>query len=57
MSLLINAKNLVAGYGGEPVLRRVNFAIDSGEIGVIVGPNGAGKTNALKSIFGLIKLS
>ncbi len=55
--MLINAINLVAGYGGEPVLRGVNFAIDSGDIGVIVGPNGAGKTTALKSIFGLIRLS
>ena len=55
--MLINAKNLVAGYGGEPVLRGVNVAIDSGDIGVIVGPNGAGKTTALKSIFGLIRLS
>ena len=33
------------------------MAIDSGKIGVIVGPNGAGKTTALKSIFGLIRLS
>lgn len=55
--MLINAKNLIAGYGGEPVIRGVNIAIDSGDIGVIVGPNGAGKTTALKSIFGLIKLS
>lgn len=55
--MLINAKNLVAGYGGEPVLQGVNVAIDSGDIGVIVGPNGAGKTTALKSIFGLIRLS
>ena len=55
--MLINAENLVAGYGGEPVLRGVNFAINSGNIGVIVGPNGAGKTTVLKSIFGLIRLS
>ncbi len=53
--MLIEATNIVAGYGGEPVLNGVNMAIDAGQIGVIVGPNGAGKSTALKSIFGLIQ--
>lgn len=55
--MLIDARNIVAGYGGEPVLRGVDVALDSGQIGVIVGPNGAGKSTALKSIFGLIQPS
>lgn len=53
--MLISANNLVAGYGGEPVLKGIDIAIDRGQIGVVVGPNGAGKSTALKSIFGLIK--
>lgn len=55
--MLVSATDIVAGYGGEPVLNGVNIAIDAGQIGVIVGPNGAGKTTALKSIFGLIQPS
>ena len=54
--MLINATNLVAGYGGEPVLNGVDIELDAGQIGVIVGPNGAGKSTVLKSIFGLIGL-
>ena len=54
--MLISATNLIAGYGGEPVLNGVNIELGSGRIGVIVGPNGAGKSTALKCLFGLIKL-
>ena len=54
MTLLIDAKGIVSGYGGEPILNGVDIAIDTGKIGVIVGPNGAGKSTALKSLFGLI---
>ncbi len=53
--MLIRAENLIAGYGGEPVIKGIDIALDSGQIGVIVGPNGAGKSTALKSIFGLIE--
>ena len=55
--MLIEATNIVAGYGGEPILNGIDIALDAGRIGVIVGPNGAGKTTALKSLFGLIALS
>ncbi len=55
--MLIKASNIVAGYGGEPVLNGIDLSIDSGQIGVIVGPNGAGKSTALKSVFGLIQLT
>ncbi len=54
--MLISATNLIAGYGGEPVLNGVNIELGSGRIGVIVGPNGAGKSTALKCLFGLIKI-
>ncbi len=54
--MLIQATDIVSGYGGEPILNGIDIALDSGRIGVIVGPNGAGKSTALKSIFGLIKL-
>ncbi|MAN76063.1 ABC transporter ATP-binding protein [Pelagibacterium flavum] len=54
---LIDLKDIVAGYGGAPILNGVNMAIDASDIGVIVGPNGAGKSTTLKAIFGLITVA
>jgi branched-chain amino acid transport system ATP-binding protein len=54
---LIELKNLVAGYGGAPILNGVNLAINTSDIGVIVGPNGAGKSTTLKAIFGLLTVT
>ena len=54
--MLLHATNIIAGYGGEPILHGVDIELDSGQIGVIVGSNGAGKSTVLKCLFGLIKL-
>jgi branched-chain amino acid transport system ATP-binding protein len=54
---VIDVKNVVAGYGGAPILNGVNISIEQSDIGVIVGPNGAGKSTTLKAIFGLLKVS
>ncbi len=54
---LIDVKNLVAGYGGAPILNGVDMAIEKSDIGVIVGPNGAGKSTTLKAIFGLLNVT
>ena len=54
---LIDVKDVVAGYGGAPILNGVNISIEQSDIGVIVGPNGAGKSTTLKAIFGLLKVS
>ncbi len=54
---MIEVKNIIAGYGGAPILKGLNLAIEQSDIGVIVGPNGAGKSTALKAIFGLLKVS
>ncbi len=54
---LIEVKDVVAGYGGAPILNGVNIAIEQSDIGVIVGPNGAGKSTTLKAIFGLLKVT
>jgi branched-chain amino acid transport system ATP-binding protein len=54
---LIEVKDVVAGYGGVPILNGVNIAIERADIGVIVGPNGAGKSTTLKAIFGLLRVT
>ena len=54
--MLLHATNIIAGYGGEPILHGVDIELNSGQIGVIVGSNGAGKSTVLKCLFGLIKL-
>ena len=54
--MLLHATNIIAGYGGEPILHGVDLELDSGQIGVIVGSNGAGKSTVLKCLFGLVKL-
>ena len=57
MAGLIEVKDVVAGYGGAPILNGVSIAIEQSDIGVIVGPNGAGKSTTLKAIFGLLRVA
>ena len=53
--MLLEVKNLDAGYGFLQILRNVSLSIDTGEYVCLVGPNGAGKSTTLKSIAGLLK--
>ncbi len=53
--MLLEVKNLDAGYGYLQILRKVSLNIDKGEYVCIVGPNGAGKSTTLKTIAGLIQ--
>ncbi len=52
---MLRIRNLDAGYGGLPVLRRVSLHVRPGEIVTIVGANGAGKTTLLKAVTGLVR--
>jgi ABC-type branched-subunit amino acid transport system ATPase component len=53
--MLLDLQDIVAGYGGSDVLKKVNLKIQNGSITCIVGPNGAGKSTVLRVISGLIK--
>lgn len=53
--VLLEVKNLCAGYGFLQVLWNVNLAIEKGEFVSLIGPNGAGKSTLLKTISGLIE--
>ena len=49
--MLLEVKNLNAGYGYLQILRDVSLNIDKGEYVGIVGPNGAGKSDTSSNHF------
>ena len=53
--MLLQLRNVIAGYGGGDVLRGVNLDVTEGSITCIVGPNGAGKSTILTTVSGLLK--
>ncbi|MFV0438450.1 MAG: ABC transporter ATP-binding protein [Desulfopila sp.] len=53
--MLLEVKNINAGYGYLQILRDVSLTVDTGEYVCLVGPNGAGKTTTLKTIAGLLQ--
>lgn len=54
---LLEAKNLFCGYGGEPVVQDVNFALRNGDIGCLLGPSGCGKSTILRALAGFLPLT
>ncbi len=52
--MLLEVKNLNAGYGFLQILRDISLAIDAGEYVCLVGTNGAGKSTTMKTIAGLL---
>jgi ABC-type branched-subunit amino acid transport system ATPase component len=53
--MLLEVKDLNAGYGFLQILRNVSLTVDAGEYVALVGPNGAGKSTTLKTIAGLLR--
>lgn len=51
----LEARDLWAGYDGEPALEAVTFDIENGCLAGLVGPNGSGKSTLLRVILGLHK--
>jgi iron complex transport system ATP-binding protein len=51
----IEVRDLTVHLGGRPVLERVSFSLEFGEMLVVVGPNGAGKTTLLRALAGVIR--
>ena len=52
--LLLEIRELRAGYGEVEVLRSVDLDVAPGELVALVGANGAGKSTLLKCISGLV---
>lgn len=53
----LEARGVVAGYGGRVVLQGCDLAVGAGEVAAVVGPNGAGKSTLLKVLAGLLRPS
>ncbi len=54
---LLAVRDLVAGYGGAPVLRGVSLSVAEGEIVAVLGTNGVGKTTLNRTLSGLVRAS
>jgi zinc transport system ATP-binding protein len=50
---LLEARDLVIGWPGSPLLPALSFAIRAGEVTSIVGHNGSGKSTLLRTLLGL----
>lgn len=48
--MLLDIRDLHAGYGDIDVLRGVDIDVDHGELVAVLGPNGAGKSTLLRAI-------
>ena len=51
----LQVKDLAKYYGGRPVVNKLSFHVQEGEIVGLLGPNGAGKTTAFYMTVGLIR--
>jgi len=51
---VLEAREVVSGYGEVEILHGVSVRVEEGEIVTIIGPNGAGKSTLLKTVFGLL---
>jgi branched-chain amino acid transport system ATP-binding protein len=52
---MLEARDLLAGYGGSLVIQGISFEVAAGEVVCLLGRNGVGKTTTLRSVMGVIR--
>lgn len=55
MSVVLETRDVDAGYGRVKVVRDLTFSVSSGEVVALLGRNGAGKTTALLTMAGALR--
>jgi branched-chain amino acid transport system ATP-binding protein len=53
--LLLNVRDLHAGYGRAEVLHGLTLTARAGKVITVIGPNGAGKTTLLNALMGVLE--
>ena len=53
--LLLNVRNLNAGYGRAEVLHGLTLTASAGKVITVIGPNGAGKSTLLNALMGALR--
>src|ERR1700759_2883337 len=53
--LHVELRGVSMDFGAAQVLRDVSFALERGQIGVIIGGSGGGKTTLLRIVVGLLR--
>lgn len=54
---MIEVQNLMRSYGRDPVIERVSFEVQKGEIAGFLGPNGSGKTTTMRILTGYMPMT
>ncbi len=57
MTAMLEVKDLEVSYGKIKAVKKINFAVEQGQIVTLIGTNGAGKTTTLRTISGLLRPS
>ncbi len=55
--VLLEARGVIAGYGGSRVLDGIDLAVHQGEAVALLGRNGVGKTTLLRALTGTVRAS
>jgi branched-chain amino acid transport system ATP-binding protein len=54
LNMLLDVRNLQAGYGTSQVLHGIDFCLHAGEIITLLGRNGMGKSTSIKCLMGML---
>ena len=53
MAALLEMKEIEKSFNGSPVLKKVDFSVEPGEVHALMGENGAGKSTLIKILTGI----
>ena len=53
--MILTVDGLTGGYSAVPVLKKLSFTVDQGELVGLIGLNGDGKSTTIKHVIGLLK--